>query len=404
VNADIPISAFTAPSARLATFGESLVKIVQLRCHVTTMQHSWLTESVIANPMSIYPEYWEKRSSWYRTMSAGVVEVVLEDGTRGFGFIGGAKGNAAASIIDEQFRDLVLGKSIFETELIQGQLYRASVFYGRGGLAQCVVSAVDIALWDAKGKVLKQPVYNLLGGKTRDRMRSYYTGNAPSALAQFGITDIKIAVPYGPAHGEEGMQKNEEIVARTRDTVGPNGFIALDLYMAWDVPYTIRMCERLQKYRLAWIEEPVSPDDYKGYREIRKSINTMVTGGEHEYTLEGFRRLIEDGCVDIVQPDIYRAGGITGLKKIAALAEAHHIKLVCHGVGSPTYHFLISNDPHITPFCEYIDIYRGAAKEWVLTDDPRPVDGWLTITDASGFGYQLNEKVFRDKIPVAAIW
>jgi L-alanine-DL-glutamate epimerase-like enolase superfamily enzyme len=106
----------------------------------------------------------------------------------------------------------------------------------------------------------------------------------------------------------------------------------------------------------------------------------------------------------LVQPDIYRAGGITGLKKIAALAEAHHIKLICHGVGGPTYHFLISNDPHMTPFCEYLDIYRGAAKEWVLTDDPRPTGGWLALTDQPGFGYRLNEKVFQDETPVAAIW
>jgi L-rhamnonate dehydratase len=380
------------------------VKIVELNCRVARMQTSWLTESVIANPMSVYPEYWEKRSSWYRTMSAGVIEVVLDDDTRGYGFIGGAKGTAAISLLDEQLRALVIGKSVFETELIQAQLYRASVFYGRGGLAQAVISGIDIALWDAKGKLLQQPVYNLIGGKTRERMRSYYTGNDPSALSDFGITDMKIAVPYGPGHGEEGMQKNEEIVAQARETIGPNGFIALDVYMGWDVPYTLRMFERLEKYRIAWIEEPVSPDDYKGYREIRSSINTMVSGGEHEYTLEGFRRLVEEGCVDLVQPDIYRAGGITGLKKIAALAEAHHIKLICHGVGGPTYHFLISNDPHMTPFCEYLDIYRGAAKEWILTDDPRPAGGWLALTDQPGFGYRLNEKVFQDETLVAAIW
>ena len=380
------------------------MKIVELNCRVARMQTSWLTESVIANPMSVYPEYWEKRSSWYRTMSAGVIEVVLDDDTRGYGFIGGAKGTAAISLLDEQLRALVIGKSVFETELIQAQLYRASLFYGRGGLAQAVISGIDIALWDAKGKLLQQPVYNLIGGKTRERMRSYYTGNDPSALSDFGITDMKIAVPYGPGHGEEGMQKNEEIVAQARETIGTNGFIALDVYMGWDVPYTLRMFERLEKYRIAWIEEPVSPDDYKGYREIRSSINTMVSGGEHEYTLEGFRRLVEEGCVDLVQPDIYRAGGITGLKKIAALAEAHHVKLICHGVGGPTYHFLISNDPHMTPFCEYLDIYRGAAKEWVLTDDPRPAGGWLALTDQPGFGYRLNEKVFQDETLVAAIW
>jgi L-rhamnonate dehydratase len=381
------------------------MKIREVKCHVARMGGSWLTESVVANPMSIYPDYAETRSSWYRTMSAAVIEIVLEDGTSGLGFVGGAKGSAAAIIIDEQFRDLLIGRSVFETELIQEQLYRASIFYGRGGLSQCVISGVDIALWDAKGKLLGQPVYNLLGGKTRERLRSYYTGNDPEALKEFNISDMKIAMPYGPAHGQEGMQKNEDVVARARDIIGPQGRVALDIYMSWDVPYTRKMYERLNKYRIAWLEEPVLPDDYEGYRKIRESIDTMVTGGEHEYTLEGFRRLIEEGCVDIVQPDIYRAGGPTGLKKIAALAKAHSVKLVCHGIGSPTYHFLISNGPETTPFCEYIDIYRHSTKEWVLTEDPRPVDGWLTLNNKPGFGYDLNSKVFNNpSVQLAPIW
>jgi L-rhamnonate dehydratase len=380
------------------------MKIQNVKCHVAPMGGSWLTDSIIANPMSIYPEYWERRSSWYRKMSAGVIEVVLEDGTTGFGFVGGGKGSAAVNILEEQLRDLVIGKSVFDTELIQEQLYRASIFYGRGGLAQCVISGIDIALWDAKGKILGQPVYNLLGGKTRDRLKSYYTGNDPVAMAEFGICDMKIAVPYGPAHGEEGMRKNEEIIAKARETIGPKGFIALDIYMGWDVSYTLKMYKRLHDYDIAWLEEPVLPDNYEGYREIRKSVDIMVTGGEHEYTLVGFRRLIEEGCVDIVQPDIYRAGGITGLTKIAALAKAHHLKLICHGVGSPTYHFLISNGPEVTPLCEYIDIYRGATKDWVLTDDPRPLDGWLSLGETPGFGYELNKNVFRDKSSVTPIW
>ncbi len=376
----------------------------EVRCHVTPMGGSWLTETVIANPMSIYPEYWERRSSWYRTMTAAVIEVVLDDGISGFGFVGGAKGRAVVAILDEQVRDLVVGKSVFDTELIAEQLYRASVFYGRGGLAQDLISGIDIALWDAKGKLLAQPVYNLLGGKTQGHLKPYYTGNDPSALAEFGIRDMKIAVPYGPAHGTAGMAKNEDIVARARETVGSDGMIALDIYMAWDVPYTIKMYERLAKYNIAWLEEPVSPDDYEGYRRIRASVDAMITGGEHEYMLEGFRRLIEEGCVDIVQPDIYRAGGPTGLKKIAAMAKAHHIKLICHGVGNPTYHFLISNGADVSPRCEYLDIYRGANTTWVLTDDPRPANGWLELSDQPGFGYALNPRAFEEGVTVAPIW
>jgi L-rhamnonate dehydratase len=381
------------------------MRIREIKCHVQKMAGSWLTESVVANPMSVYPEYWERRSSWFGVMSAGVIEIILENGVSGFGFMGGGKATSAVAVLDEQMRHLVIGKSVFDTELIQDQLYRASIFYGRGGFTQSIISAIDIALWDAKGKLLGQPVYNLLGGASRSEIPVYYTGYDPEALKAFGIRDMKIAIPYGPAHGEAGMAKNEAAVAHARKVLGDDACIALDIYMSWDVPYTIRMYERIHKYRIAWLEEPVMPDDYDGYRAIRSSVDTMVTGGEHEYTLAGFRRLIEGNCVDIVQPDIYRAGGPTALKKIAALAQAHHAKLVCHGVGSPTYHFLSTIGPETTPFAEYVDIYRGATSTWVLTDDPRPQAGVIRLGDAPGFGYDLNSVAFdQGSKGVATIW
>jgi L-alanine-DL-glutamate epimerase-like enolase superfamily enzyme len=201
------------------------------------------------------------------------------------------------------------------------------------------------------------------------------------------------------------MAENEAVVYRAREILGPEAFIALDIYMGWDVPYTLRMYDRLEKYNIAWLEEPVLPDDYAGYRRIRASVNTMVTGGEHEYTLAGFRRLLDEECVDIVQPDIYRAGGPTGLAKIAALAKAHHTKLVCHGIGSPTYHFLSTLGPETTPFAEYVDIYRNTEKDWVLTDDPRPASGMMRLNEAPGFGYELNAGVFKAGGPaVTPIW
>src|ERR1019366_748595 len=227
-------------------------------------------------------------------------------------------------------------------------------------------SGIDLALWDAKGKLLKQPVYNLIGGKGQEALEVYYTGNDPAALAEFGLKRMKIAMPYGPPHGESGMKKNEEAVARARGVVGADGWLALDIYMSWNLRYTVEMARRLAQYGIAWFEEPVPPDDYADYRRLRETAGLVIAGGEHEYTLEGFRRLIAEECVDVIQPDIYRAGGITGLLKIAALAKAHHKTFICHGVGSPTYHLLASHDPSLTPMVEYIDIYRGNQQSWVL--------------------------------------
>lgn len=368
------------------------------------MASSWLTERVIANPMSIYPEYVERRSSWYRRMTAAVVKVTAEDGTCGLGFVGSARGSAAAVALDEQVRDLVVGKDCFATELLQEQLFRSTIFYGLGGFTQSLLSGIDIALWDLKGKLLERPVYDLLGGRTVERLRPYLTSWDAAALEEFGIRDVKIAMPYGPAHGEQGMRANEQAVADARELIGPDGFIALDCYMAWDVPYTIAMERRLRDYRIEWIEEPVMPEDVLGYRRVRESVDCMVSGGEHTFTLEGFRRLIVDGLVDIVQPDIYRAGGPTALKKVAALAKAYGRKLICHGVGAPTYHFLISTGPDVSPRCEYLDIYAESPSGWVLTEDPRPVAGELELSAAPGFGYELNDAAFVPGAEVAPIW
>src|SRR5271155_3686654 len=107
------------------------MRVRDIRCHVRKMAGSWLTESVVANPMSIYPAYAERRSSWFGVMTAGVIEIILENGISGLGFMGGGKARAAVAVIEDQFRDLVVGKSVFDTELIQEQLHRASIYYGR---------------------------------------------------------------------------------------------------------------------------------------------------------------------------------------------------------------------------------------------------------------------------------
>ena len=380
------------------------MRITRVELLTAPMATNWLTERVIANPMSIYPEYAERRSSWYQTQSAGVVVITIEDGTQGYGVVGGAKATACVPMLDEQVKHLLIGKSCFQTELISEQIYRATIMYGQGGAAACLASGIDIALWDLKGKVTGLPVYELLGGRTTDVLKPYLTSWDAEALARFGIRDVKIAMPYGPAAGEEGKKANVIAVEKARETIGPDGFISLDCYMAWDVPYAVDMYNRLRDYGIGWIEEPVMPEDILGYRSIRDQVDCMVTGGEHTYTLEGFRRLIVEGGVDIIQPDIYRAGGPTVLKKVAALAKAYGRKLICHGVGLPTYHFLISNGPDLSPRCEYLDIYAGSPAGWVLNGEPAPERGELVLPEVPGFGYTLNQKVFDERLAVSPIW
>jgi L-alanine-DL-glutamate epimerase-like enolase superfamily enzyme len=366
------------------------------------MKGSWLSEGLIANPMSIYPEYREKRQSWYGPMTSAIVEISTDAGISGVGTVGGGKGKLAATVVDEQFRTLLIGRNPFNIELLWEQMFRASLFYGRKGAVIEVISAIDLALWDILGKAAGQPVYNLIGGKTKGKIPVYVTGNLTERHLQEGFRDVKLPVPHGPADGTTGLKKNIELVERTRRLMGPDGDIMLDCYMALDVHYAIAFAKAVAGLGVLWIEEPVPPDQIESYRKIKDAVpEILITGGEHEFTRYGFRDLIEAGAVDILQPDIYRAGGLSELKKIAAMASAHDLPVIPHGVGAPTYHFVMAT--HNSPRAEFVDIFAQGGNA-ILQGEPVPKNGYLELSDRPGFGYELDEEILAGHKPAALIW
>jgi L-rhamnonate dehydratase len=377
------------------------MKITAVNVYTALMDASWLSDSVIANPMSNFEAYRAKRSSWFGRMTAAVVEIRTDEDVHGLGFIGGGKGIAAKNIIDDQLASLLIGQDPFDIERLWDQMFRASLMYGRKGMALDAISGIDIALWDLVGKATGKPVYKLIGGQTKDRLRAYMTGNLTEKHLREGFRDVKLAVPCGPADGEEGLRKNEELVRRTRELIGPDGDIMLDCYMGLNVPYTIELARRLRDYRILWIEEPVMPDQIDAYRRIRDAVDVQISGGEHEYSRYGFRDLIEKQAVDILQPDIYRAGGLSELRKIAAMASAYDMPVIPHGIGAPTYHFIMAT-PN-SPRAEFVDIFAQGG-ELLLQGDPVPQGGWLELSDAPGFGYRLNERALRGEVRIAPLW
>jgi len=372
------------------------MKITEIKTHSFLMDVSWATETLIANPMSIYPKYKEKRSSWYGRQWAMVVEIKTDDDITGYGYIGGAQRGSLAAI-EDQFKIFLQGADPFATELIWEQCFRASQYHGRKGAALSAISGIDIALWDVKGKALHKPVYELIGGKTKERVRAYATGIYTERHKEMGFRDVKIPVRYGPADGKEGLRKNEQDMKRTRELIGPDGDIMLDCYMALDVPYTIQLAKLAREYGVKWIEEPVLPDKVDSYRRIKDAVpDIMITGGEHEFTRYGFKELLEKRAVDLVQPDIYRAGGISELKKIAAMASAYDIPIIPHGIGAPTYHFVMATAN--SPMAEYWDVYASGG-EPVFSGEPTVSDGYVVFSDRPGLGYELNPKVLAGARP-----
>ena len=376
--------------------------ITEVKVHEVPMNFSWLSEGLIANPMSIYPAYRKKRSSWFGPMTAAIVEIVTDEGLSGLGTVGGGKAKLAKPIIEEQLKTLLVGSNPFDIELLWEQMFRASQFYGRKGAVINVISGIDIALWDLVGKALGQPVYNLIGGKTKEKIPAYVTGNLTERHLAQGFRDVKLAVPHGPADGREGLRKNIELIAKTRELVGPDGDIMLDCYMALDVPYAIQLAKAAREFNVLWIEEPVPPDQIDSYRQIKDAVPDMlITGGEHEFTRYGFRDLIEEKAVDILQPDIYRAGGISELKKIAAMASAHNLPVIPHGGGAATYHFVISTNN--APRAEFVDIYAQGGRP-ALKGEPEPKNGFIELSAAPGFGYELDDEILSGKASAALIW
>jgi len=352
----------------------------------------WLVDSLISNPMSGYEKYREKRSSWgIGVLGAIVVEIETEDGI--VGVATGSGGVPAAWMIHHHFRRFLVGQDARNINMIWDQLYRSSLPYGRKGLPIMAISAVDLALWDLVGKVRGEPVYNLIGGKARDEITFYCTTPEPVSIKALGFWGAKVPLPHSHFDGEEGLRANYDFLKRHRDSVGPDYPLMVDCYMSLTADYAIRLAELCKPLNIHWWEEVLSPDDVEGFRQIKAAQPTLKwTTGEHEYTRYGFRRLLEERLLDIVQPDVMWVGGLTETLRIAAHASAYDVVVVPHGSGPYSYQFIASQTG--PAFCEYVaasadgksimpvfgDLFEGEAM---------PVNGKLRISDVPGFGMVL---------------
>ena len=360
---------------------------------VAPRRPGWWDTAEVANPMSRFPHVKRHRNLWRPTWEDAWCRVTLEDGTWGLGST--SHGRVTAAIIDDHLAPNLVGQDIFALEKIADMMFRMTKPYGSTGLAAHAVSAVDLALWDALGKLLDQPVYKLLGGPHKDRLFCYATGNDVDWYLELGFQAFKLACPYGPVDGLDGLDKNEEFVARAREIIGPDRELMLDCWMAFDVDYTVRLAERLRPYRLKWMEECLIPEDLDGHVTLRQRLPWQtLTTGEHWFTHVPFQWAANHAVVDVVQPDINWCGGLTTCRKIAAIADAAGIGVMLHGGARNPYgqHFSIA-----MPSVPWLEYFVSSDPGVPLTQAPRlpgqpvAVDGWLTPSDAPGFGLEIPE-------------
>jgi len=195
------------------------------------------------------------------------------------------------------------------------------------------------------------------------------------------------------------MQKNVDLVRTVRETVGDGVDIMADAYMGWNLDYARRMLPLLEPFHLRWLEEPVIPDDIHGYAELRRCGRIPIAGGEHEFTLYGFRELIEARAVDYIQFDTNRVGGITQARKIAALAEAHSIPVIPHAGQMHNYHIVMAslNSP-MAEFFPPVDVEVGNELFWYcFKGEPKPARGYIDLDEkAHGLGLSVDEPALKN--------
>lgn len=353
---------------------------------------SWAAEAEVANPMSRYVKVKRHRSLWLPKWEGAWVKVTAEDGTWGLGTLNFAR---ALTPVVEHLTTQLVGEDCLAIDKLADMMFRMTKPYGSTGLASYAISGIDLALWDLKGKLLEQPVYALLGGPQKDRIFCYATGNDYDWYKELGFRAFKLACPYGPADGLDGLARNEAFVAGARETVGDDAELMLDCWMAFDVEYTVRLAERLRPYRLKWMEECLIPEDFDGHVALRERVpwQTLATG-EHWYTHVPFQWAIRHAVVDILQPDINWCGGMTTVRNIAAAADAAGINVILHGGGVTSFgqHFTYATPS--APWCEYfVASPPGVPLEEAARLPGQAVakDGWLVPNDAPGFGLEILE-------------
>jgi len=299
-------------------------------------------------------------------------------------------------------RNLLIGEDPLDVQRLWTKMYEGTLYYGREGAVIQAMAGIDLALWDIKGKALDQPVWKLLGGRYRDRLRVYSsnmfqftpeeTADRLLAAKDEGFTAAKFGwEPFG-----KDPKTDCRYLDALRKAAGDDFDIMLDVGLLWDATTTVQRARLFEPYNLAWIEEPVHPDDLAGYRRISENIVQRLAAGEEESTLRGFQRLIDEGGIGLAQIDLTRCG-LTQSMKIAQYAADRGILVANHNfttdlntAASLTFLAAIPNALMLEYCVEPSEISRNLAKEPF-----QQVDGYMAVPEAPGLGFEPNEDVIE---------
>jgi L-rhamnonate dehydratase len=343
----------------------------------------------------------------FRFHSWLIVEIATDTGQVGIGEAALAP-RVTKQVIDLYLKPILLGQNPFDSEYLWQHMYRRTMAFGRKGIGMVAISAVDIAIWDLLGKATNQPVFRLLGGKTKEKIPVYASRLYSQPLDDLakeakqykdqGYRAMKLRFGWGPADGAAGMQRNVELVRTVREVIGDEIDLMADAYMGWTLDYARRMIPLLAPYQLRWLEEPVIPDDIAGYAALKAMNQIPIAGGEHEFTLYGFRELLDARAVDYIQFDTNRVGGISQARKISALAEAYEVPVIPHAGQMHNYHIVMAslNSP-LAEFFPIVDVEVGNELFWyIFKGEPVPRHGYIELDEnLPGLGLEIDEEALK---------
>lgn len=325
-----------------------------------------------------------------------VVRILSDDGITGIGqaALGKCPPFALCKIVEEGIKPYLLGEDPTQIERLVEKMYRETFSYTRRGVGLFAISGVEIALWDLVGKMRGLPVAALLGGPCETKVRAY-----ASVLRYERPEEVLEVVQSYVERGFTAMKLHQidvESVQAVRKAVGDEIDLMVDASCAWNPLEAIRKAREFSEYNLRWIEEPIwPPEDYRGLAEVAAAVDVPIAAGENESTRYGFRELIAQKAVDILQPSLCKVGGLLEGKKICHLASSWNVPVVLHdywlGPGiAATVHFAVS-----TPGCLLVEYPAVELETEFLIDPPLPRDGFLEVSGKPGLGVELNEEVAK---------
>jgi L-alanine-DL-glutamate epimerase-like enolase superfamily enzyme len=324
-----------------------------------------------------------------------LVEVSTDEGITGYGEAWRLTPKAVCTLIEEGLKPLLVGKDPTQIEKLWDTMYSTTFRYGRKGIVIHAISGIEIALWDILGKYRGLPIYEMIGGLCREKIKAYaslHHYEKPKDVAAVALRCVEDGYTAIKLH-----QGDIESVKVVRQAIGTEVTLMVDAAgSSWSPRQALEKSKELEQYNVSWLEEPVWPaDDYDGLASLQTQSNIKIAAGENEYTHYGFKEMISKHSVDIVQPDVTKSGGILECRKIFAMAEAWNLQIATHsfyyGPGvAATVHLGLSNIRS-----EWVEINSIPLETSIMHPSLRPENGYLSLPEKPGLGIEVDNTVIK---------